>query len=308
MGVGLLAGGVMLLILLAGGGGGENGDKPVDPTRKKIGKVKLPASDEELANMRGFICQCWAEVGPGATAAKIRDCALFKLHPGEAWPAQTGDDQTAIQLQKMISDMAAEMLASGNPTEWCQQTNDPKPTIEILPDFLSQPGDPKPGTFYPISKDETLGNIARKALNSVVSKSGQDEAYGGDGKGGSRRIEYIHCIASGPQWNVPVYGTTDTSSGHPAHYQINGIGLRRAFNPWHEDAKAAIIQKRFPARGVTPSGQKIGGVGSSYALIWLPPIDPAALGEFGVVTCAHAPWSDGSSSIDPPPEILSQLV
>jgi len=84
------------------------------------------------------------------------------------------------------------------------------------------------------------------------------------------------------------------------------MGLRRAFFPWNEKAKVALSQYRMPARGMTTQGSKVPGVGTSFAMLWLPPVDPTALSQ-GVVTCGLVEWSDGSSSIDPPPQLLSLL-
>ncbi len=44
----------------------------------------------------------------------------------------------------------------------------------------------------------------------------------------------------------------------------------------------------------------------AFGLLWLPPVDPEQLAE-GNVTCAPFSWEDGSSTIDPDPELLTLL-
>jgi hypothetical protein len=44
----------------------------------------------------------------------------------------------------------------------------------------------------------------------------------------------------------------------------------------------------------------------AYGLLWLPPVSADAL-VVGEVTCAPFTWTDGSSTIDPPPELLALL-
>lgn len=310
MGTGLILGGGILLLLMMGGGP----PKP-PPGRKPIGKLKLPETDAELLALRNFLCACAEEVGSNPTIDKIVACALRKMFPDEAWPAAQGDDPTAFQLQSIVRDLSAKLLAAPTLEAFCNPgggggggggggSDEPTP-VDRLKDFLSEPGKPTPGTFYAVQQGDTAANIARRALNKVVSGSGDQ---GGDGKGGARRLDYIHCITSGPRWNMTLYATSDSSGNYPAYYLVNGVGLRRAFNPWHDAAKARIVAEEMPSRGVTPEGSKIAGVGSDYALLWLPPVDPQALAEMGIVTCAHTTWGDGSSSIDPPPEILNSLA
>jgi hypothetical protein len=118
-------------------------------------------------------------------------------------------------------------------------------------------------------------------------------------------MDYIRCVTSGPRWNWPLYASTYfTEPDFPAYYGVNGQGLARAFMPWNDDARAAIVQRRMPNRGFTQAGSKIPGVGNKYGLLWLPPVGLAEL-EQGIVTCGTMEWEDGSSSIDPPPELLA---
>lgn len=161
---------------------------------------------------------------------------------------------------------------------------------------------PTPGHFYKIKTGSTaqqrdnLSKIARRALNSVVS---------GAGDSAQNRLQYIYCMTSSPAWNLPLYGAKYTSSQVPALYSVNGYTLARAFMPWHEDAITEVQNGRMPTSMVEEDGSRISG-GSTLGLLWLPPVSEEDLRN-GVVTCGPFNWDDGTSSINPPPQLLNLL-
>ena len=157
---------------------------------------------------------------------------------------------------------------------------------------------PKPGSFYRIGPDQTINEVARDALNSI----GPHNAYA--------RTLYIHCLQSG-QYNLGRYGTPAEALDFPGDMLVPGIGkgILAAFRARNKDAYALMLAGKYPRMAVDPASAAplpppMGG--TSYGMPWLPPVDGASL-AIGEPSCAHASWSDGSSTIDPPPELLSLL-
>ena len=167
---------------------------------------------------------------------------------------------------------------------------------DLLNEFISD--EPRPGFFYQIQKDDSLSAITRKALNTISSHSNQ------------ARLSYIHCLSSGPQWNMRLYGTPSYApKTYPKYFLVPGknTGVRAAFFPRNADAHALMLQGIEPDMTVNPTTGKSLGEGSSWGLLWLPPVDGDSLAA-GEPTCAPFNWDqDGSSTIDPPPQLLDLL-
>lgn len=153
---------------------------------------------------------------------------------------------------------------------------------ELVSDF------PTPGRFYQIQPEDAPLAVALEALGP--------EAQAQDG------VEYLRCISSGPRWNMPLYATTSPSKQYPNAYLVPGVrlGVRVAFLPRNEDALDLMLRGRMPKTAVDPTSGKPISEGSSYGLLWLPPVDD----EF---SCAGYEWEDGSSAIDPPPDLFEVL-
>lgn len=155
---------------------------------------------------------------------------------------------------------------------------------------------PTPGRFYRIKAGDTMAQLARRALNSVIPGSGEN---------GNARLDYIYCMGSGSAWNLDRYGSTRTTQTYPELYAINGQSLASAFIPCHENTITALLETRPPNRGADREGKRIPGVGKDYGMIWMPPVDAQVLANEGEPTCGSVTWSDGRSSIDPPPEFFA---
>jgi hypothetical protein len=92
-------------------------------------------------------------------------------------------------------------------------------------------------------------------------------------------------------------------------YLTDGIGLAAAFLPRNANVLQYVANKQMPPRTILPNGNKIpNATGSSYGLFWFPPVSKDDLEQNGVVTCAPFNWDDGSSTIDPPPQLLNLLA
>lgn len=102
---------------------------------------------------------------------------------------------------------------------------------------------------------------------------------------------------------MPLYATSSTSKKqYPDAYMVPGarLGVRVAFLPRNVDALGLLRRREMPWSTVDKrtGAPKMGG--DSYGLLWLPPVDD----EF---SCQGYTWEDGSSAIDPPPELLEEL-
>lgn len=148
--------------------------------------------------------------------------------------------------------------------------------------------DPTPGRFYQVQPDDTPAAVAATALGPTAHA--QDV------------VEYLMCIASGPAWNMSLYGTPSTSRQYPAALLVPGVrtGIRVAFLPRNEDALGLMLLGKHPRMTVHPRTGEPVLPGSSYGLLWLPPVNEA-------FSCEDYTWEDGTSTIDPPPELLELL-
>lgn len=298
-----LIGGAALLALLLSAGEGKKGRPGLKSgTRDPIGPIPVPSTDADLLLVDQTICDCWEALGRPDNVATIRACAGETLHPDVAWPPISQDHESVKAVWELLTTRTQAFVAEADKEAWCAGLVEVIDPMEILEDWVSL--EPTPGKFYAIGSDpeltgsDTMARIARKALDSVVA---------GGGSNGGRRLDYIHCVTSGPRWNWRLYASSSFTEKYPEYYGVNGRGIRMAFMPYNDDARVAIANRKYPKRGITQSGSRIPGVGSSYGLLWLPPVDPAMLESQNIVTCGNFDWSDGSSSIDPPPEILNSL-
>lgn len=133
---------------------------------------------------------------------------------------------------------------------------------------------------------------------------------------------YVDGIANSPQYqevrkrlreaitavggfNDLLYGQTNlVAAGGGANntYVLNAQGRGLNWYPRHHNVKYAIGAGEAPERGTRLNGNKLSGAnaGSQQMLVWLPALDIDAL-KNGVVD--FLTWSDGSSTLDPPPQI-----
>jgi hypothetical protein len=108
---------------------------------------------------------------------------------------------------------------------------------------------------------------------------------------------------------MPIYATPSTTKTFPKEYLVPGksIGVRVAFLPRNADAHGLLLQGIKPSMTVDPTtGASATTDATSYGLLWLPPVDAESLAS-GEPTCAPFSWGDGSSTIDPPPQLLELL-
>jgi hypothetical protein len=174
----------------------------------------------------------------------------------------------------------------------------PEPTrierIELLlSDLVSD--EPVPRSLYRVQWDDTPKSVAARALAQVGPHTDRDV------------LEYIHAFSAGA-YNLGQFGTPATSRAYPKQMLVPGLGLglRVAFLPRNQDALEQMLAGQMPRIVVDPRTGKPASPHTSYGLIWLPAVDPDALAR-GEVTCSGHEWPDGSSALDPDPQLLELL-
>lgn len=241
----------------------------------------LEAKVAGLSAMTSFVAYKLFPKYPDGTAAK------WPKEPPYLWGAEF--DGAAVCRWEEIRSVLEEL-------DIPVVVDDPIEVIgELILDY------PLPGHFYFTKKGDTLSQLVRKALNNFFAGAGEDN---------QTRLAYIkQCMNVGEKWNKKLYGSSRTSTLFPAYYLTNGSGLAAAFLPRNADVIAAVSQKLMPKRTIMPNGAAIAGSGATkYGLLWFPPVSRDDLEQNGTVTCAPLVHSDGSSSVDPPPELLELLA
>ena len=172
----------------------------------------------------------------------------------------------------------------------------PQTPGEILTNLIS--ATPTDGKFFQVyHKGPNGGNVARKVLNKIVHGAGSD--------GQNRRI-LLRLMTTPDTWNVNLYSRDKFTSGWQAYVGVDGVNIGTAWLPRNKKASSAIIQGKMPTRNIDIHGAKI-GPGASYGLVWIPPLNAEML-KAGVVSVGDGKWSDGSSVLNPPPELLNLLT
>lgn len=154
-------------------------------------------------------------------------------------------------------------------------------------------GSNKPYCWYAEGKNGIFAQALRKI----------DAARGANANGHN----YIKLCTTAGYWNANLYGRTGQSTTWPAYLKVDGVDIGTAWLPRHENAIATMINGKMPRRTINASGQKVGS-GSSYGLLWIPPIDPDAYKQQGVISITGIKWGDGSSVLNPPPQLTSLLA
>jgi hypothetical protein len=152
---------------------------------------------------------------------------------------------------------------------------------------------PAPGRFYQVgTRDgDGLSKIARDALDAYQMGLGDDR---------QTRAAYMQCMTAGRRWNSRNYCSAHTSSKFPPHLLLEGFGLSRAFEPWHEDARGCLRGAHWPQRTIDTEGNRSGPSSARCkALLWLPRIDGFAFHD------DH--WLPVCGELDPPVELLDAL-
>lgn len=275
--------------------------------RKKKKKKPEPPKDSKCPPFPPLDMEALKDAVEQAIAAKltgvmpITSFVAYKLHPTypdgtvAKWPSEPpytfgpDFDGAAVCRWEEIRSVITEL-------DIPQKPEDP---IEVISDLILDY--PLPGHFYQVKKGDSLSSLVRQALNNFVAGAGEKS---------QSRLNYMKiCMNTGEKWNKKLYGSTRTTNIFPAMYLTNGIGLAAAFLPRNAHVLQAVANGKMPARTILPNGNKIAGAdGSELGLLWFPPVAKEDLEQNGLVTCAPFTWDDGSSTIDPPPQLLNLLA
>jgi hypothetical protein len=237
----------------------------------------------------------------------------------------------------IVDDVFADTGLSDEPTgpkptgslQWVLRTaNDPgypweEPVMHVsnwpTPSMFVSTGD-QSGSWDPAKGYDSM---VRAYLGSALAMAGQDAAtihkYAEGPAGQELRKQARQAIMRVGGFNDRAYGQTNLNyagGNDPAKpggnknkgiidaYVLNGQGRGLDWRPVHKDNKARIGDGQPPKRAIGLSGNRLAGAnkGSHHMIVWLPaPVLEDLAGEdpqlhFGT-------WSDGSSTIDPPPQI-----
>jgi hypothetical protein len=185
---------------------------------------------------------------------------------------------------------------------------------------------PTPGTFVDIGNasgswkpSHGYDSMVRAYLGSGLAMAGGDVTLATSGAGQELRKQVRQAIMAVGGFNDLLYGQTNLNyaggndpnkpGGDPnkpvmASYVLNEQGRGLNWLPRHKDNLHRIPQGDAPKRATRLDGSKLGGAnaGSSQMLVWLPALDLDALAQ-PVPSVEFLTWSDGSSTLDPPPAI-----
>lgn len=189
----------------------------------------------------------------------------------------------------------------------------PGPVIPTVPDAdvpsivsgLDSPA-PRVGHYYQVAHGDTLlGTAPRSIVYQALL------AFGGEAiaKVPAKRLAYLDLIlCSG--WNDYLYGTFGYGSG--AHPGPHGRSIRML--RYHSDNRARLLAGAAPWRNIGIGAPGDGGKGTgrplesgraeAFEYLWLPEISTQAIQANGSITTEGVRWADGSSKINPPPEVV----
>lgn len=171
---------------------------------------------------------------------------------------------------------------------------------------------PTVGAFYQVRKGDTFFGRGPQAIayNALVDFArgigmGEEEAAS---FARAHRVQYVDLIlCSG--WNDLLYGTW--GYGSKAHAGPHGRSIRLI--PKHADNRDRLSRGEPPLRVIqmrTPSDKRRGNAGAvdrayvdGYEYLWLPGLNPEEAASRRVLTAEGAAWPDGSSVMNPPPEV-----
>ncbi len=186
---------------------------------------------------------------------------------------------------------------------------------------------PTPGMFVDIGNAEGAwkpsngyDSMVRAYLGSALSMAGGDVSLATSNAGQALRKEARRAITAVGGFNDLVYGQTNlnyaggndpTKPGGDANKPKSGQYVLNAKNrglnwlPRHKDNIQRIQQGLAPKRSTRLDGSKMGGVnaGNQQMLVWLPALNLEALAQ-AVPSIEFLQWSDGSSTLDPAPQIV----
>jgi hypothetical protein len=171
---------------------------------------------------------------------------------------------------------------------------------------------PSPGMFFDAGSptrlestsdaDHDLEKTVRRALGVALVMANMDPSLATGTSNTSKRLRReLRQLISSSKFNDLAYGQTDLAKAGEGAYVLNEQGRGLNWLPNHADNMQLLGSGQDPKRGSSASGEPLDGSNSDMFL-WVPAIDLAALSN---TTPSVLPfqWSDGSSTVEPPPSI-----
>lgn len=223
---------------------------------------------------------------------------LSATFPGQDWAAPAGDAMLAA-VQRTTA-LAATIFDD----ESVCASIFPAATLgqQAAAQFASLTrATPTPGAFYAVRPGDTPGSIVTAAATA-----------GGAALTPTNLYTYGQCLASGGGWNARLYLRPSDPVANPndpnIYTQILAGGTTQniylAFAEANDGSVAAVEQGRFPQTNTDFPGESPFD-GGPRGVLWLPPVSLTE-GD-SILDCGQMVWSDGTSSLDPPPEFLDLL-
>lgn len=176
--------------------------------------------------------------------------------------------------------------------------------------YFSDPGDPRSGTFYPVTRVDIIDPEGEPYPDPIKGIANQ-VLFGQRVYAAGTAVTFGRCINGAP-WNVWLFDDEKDSSLQTAD---DGAYAAKAFDPINADAIADMFQyhrwPRVAERGTTIEDGKMkpGAAGSLLGLLWLPPSE-VHRPDIGMSTlkCPVGQWAEGGSTKNPPESILKTLT
>ncbi len=263
--------------------------------------------------------------------------AAIVFPPGPTAPAGTACVWSLVQ--QVVAEAFSDRGVTPPPTEptgslsWVYRTSS-DPGYPWEEPVLHVENWPTPGMFVDVGNqsgawDPSQGydSLVRAVLGSALVMAGNDPsiatAQGQDPNSSlaqSLRKQVRQAIMHVGGFNDLTYGQTNLNyaggndpgkpGGNPnkpksAAYVMNSAGRGLNWLPRHADQVNEVQAGYPPLRTTTIDGEKLPGViAHRHMLVWIPAFDVDALGpDQSSPSIKFLHWSDGTSTIDPPPQI-----
>jgi hypothetical protein len=278
----------------------EGGQGQLEGGQGQLDGFPLPSSDP-VKNGLCLAAKVLFDAGQTLTAPSVAGTYLTTMYPEVAWSSviTTGTEGQRAFYAGVLEQATAILADEG----FCESFF-PEATLgEQAAATLTNMTRPTPtaGSFYQVRAGDSLHGIITAAMTQAGAPLTSSNFY-----------TYGQCLASGPSWNAPLYlrpSNPITNPNDPLVFtQIDAGGtvqnLELAVQAANADVLEWVEAARLPPANFGEPPQPEEGF-SNFGRLWLPPIDTTDNGQ--VLTCGLGVWSDGTSAIDPPPELLDML-
>lgn len=184
---------------------------------------------------------------------------------------------------------------------------------------------PSPGMFVDMNNHDGswkpsngLDSMIRAWLGTALVLAGMDVGIATSSEGQELRKQLRAALMTVGGYNDLLFGQTNLNyaggndpnkpGGNPnkqksGTYVLNAQGRGLNWRPVHRNLKQAIQNGDVLKRSTNIAGEKIANSGGNrQMLVWLGALD---LDELRQMRIAFRRWSDGSSAINPPPQIMA---